>query len=468
MSKKERKIDNRSLNKKAVAFGTGQIADQAAYQSFTILVFTFYYAVIGIDILLITIGFVIWSFWNSFNDPILGWLSDRTHTKYGRRLPYVILAIIPLGITLILLFTPPTSIGISDMTSNFIYFMIIIIVFEFWYTMYSLNATSLFPETFITHEERTTANNIRQGLLIIGLALGIILPGLVISDYSDPAALPEYQIFGVIIAIMVIAIGLLFAKFTPREKPEFAQDYKSAPSFLSSIKNCVKSKSFMWYMPAEVANWFVYTMAATIVPLYGKFVLGVTDAILLSLLLAIAFLSAVLFITVVWKPMVRKKGPRKTWMLSMTIWIITLIPLMFITDFIGGVIVFFFFGLGLAGSLYIIDLVVSDIIDEDEVNTGMRREAGYYGVNAFFLRLSSVVVFLAIGPLFIIGDWQQFDPNNITPNIIMILRILMSLLPIIALVIAILAIYKYPLDGERLKQVKEALKKIHEEKKAKI
>ena len=127
MSREEKKEDNRSLNKKALAYSTGQVADQAAYQSFTILVFTFYFAVIKIDILLITIGFVIWSFWNSFNDPFLGWLSDKTHTKYGRRLPYIMLAIIPLGITLILLFTPPSSIGITDKMVNFAYFMVMII-----------------------------------------------------------------------------------------------------------------------------------------------------------------------------------------------------------------------------------------------------------------------------------------------------------------------------------------------------
>ena len=460
--------EEKSTVKDALFYSTGQIADQAAYQAFTILVFTFYYAVVGLPILLITIGFIIWTFWNSLNDPMLGWLSDRTHTKYGRRHPYLMIGIVPLGIMMILLFTPPISIGITDPIINFAYFFIIIIIFEFFYTMYSLNATSLFPETFITEEERTTANNVRQGLLIIGLALGIIMPGFFIDDYSDPNSIAQYQTFGVVIAILIIAIGIFFIKFTPKEKAEFADEYKSAPPLMESIKITTKNKSFMWYMPAEVANWFVYTMLATMVPLYGKFVLGITDALFLSLLLAIAFLSAVFFITIMWKPIVRKYGPKKSWLMSMSIWIGTLIPLMFISDFLSGVIVFFFIGMGLAGSLYIIDLIVSDIIDEDEVNTGSRSEARYYGVNALFLRLSSVFVFLAIGPMFIIADWQVFDPDNITPQIILTLRVLMCVLPIIALSIAILAITQYPLDGERLANVKKELSKIHQEKKAKI
>ncbi|MBA7529335.1 hypothetical protein ES705_21531 [subsurface metagenome] len=232
---------------------------------------------------------------------------------------------------------------------------------------------------------------------------------------------------------------------------------------------CIKSKSFSWYIPAEIANWFVYGILPTLVPLYAKAVLGMEDAFMVSILLGLTFISSVIFITFLWKPIVRKLGNRKAWMISMTTWIVTLFPLMFLGPNMEliAMIVFFFIGLGLSGSLYIIDLIVSDIIDEDEVNTGIRREAGYYGVNAFFLRLAIIVVFISIGPMFIIADWEVFTLPA-SEGIQLTLRILMFGYPAVALIIAILAIYKYPLYGERLKQVKEKLKEIHEQKKSKI
>jgi len=457
--------------KKAASYSTGQIADQAAYQSFTFLVFTFYFAVIQLNITLITIGFIIWAVWNSFNDPMLGYLSDRTHTRFGRRMPYIMIAIIPLGIVLFLLFTPLLPIGAANQIGNFIYFLIIIIVFEFFYTMYSLNATSLFPETFISKDERTKANNVRQVFLILGLFIAFILPGFFITDYSDPTTttLGEYQIFGIVLAIIVICVGGIFIKFTPREKAEFKDDYKKAPGFFDSIKLCIKSKSFRWYIPAEIANWFVYGILPTLVPLYAKAVLGMEDALMTSLLLACTFLSSAIFITILWKPVVRKIGNRKAWMISMTVWIFTLLPLMFLGPnmVIVAMIVFFFIGLGLSGSLYIIDLIISDIVDEDEVNTGTRREAGYYGVNAFFLRLGIIVVFISIGPVFIIADWEVFT-LPVSSAVEMGLRTLMFVYPAVALIIAILAIYKYPLDGEKLIKVKEEVQRLHEEKKSKI
>ncbi len=454
--------------KRGLSYSIGQMSDITSYQTFTFLIFTFYYAVVGVSVILIMIGFIIWALWNSFNDFLIGYLSDKTHTKWGRRYPYIMFSIIPLAFIMFFLFTPLFPVGIENQIPNFVYFLIIIIIFELFFTMYDLNYTALFPELFITLDERTKANNLRQAFAIIGLIMAFVLPGLFITDYSDPQSLGEYQLFGIIIAVIVIIPGLIFLKITPREKAEFKEDYKKTPRFVDSLKTCVKSKSFMWYIPAEVANWFVYGILPAIVPLYGKFVLGITDTLILSLLLGISFISAAIFMTILWKPVVQKIGPRKSWLISMSIWIATLIPLLFIGDMIPGIIVFFLMGIGLSGSLYIIDIIISDIVDEDEINTGIRREGAYYGANMFLMHLSTVLVFLVIGPVFILSNWEMFDPLNVTPEIIFALRSLMAIFPSIALLIALLVIYKYPLDDERLKQVKQQREKLHEEKKSKI
>jgi GPH family glycoside/pentoside/hexuronide:cation symporter len=462
------KIDDGYSNKKAAAYSFGQIADVSAYQTFTFLIFTFYFAIIGLPVLYISLGFIIWSVWNALNDPFMGFISDRTHTRWGRRLPYIMIGLIPMAIIMFLLFSPPKTFGFDAISVNFVYFLIVIILFDLFYTMYSLNLTSLFPETFINIEERTKANNIRQTFTIIGLLFAFILPGFFIADYSDPQYIGDYSIFGVAIMIIVLINGFIFLKFGPKERPEFQSDYKDAPGFFGSIKMCVKSKSFRWYIPCEVATWFIFGMVPTIIPLYAKFVLGVKDSLMISAMMAFMFISAAIFINILWKPLVQKIGPRKSWLLSMSILILTFIPLLFITDLLSGFIVFFLIGIGLAGSLYIIDIVVADIVDEDEVNTGMRREASYYGVNALFLRFTTILVFLSISLVFTNVGWAVYEPEQITPQIIMGLRILISIFPIIALAIGILVIYKYPLDGERLRKVKEKLEIIHGEKKSKV
>ncbi|MFX0018668.1 MAG: MFS transporter [Promethearchaeota archaeon] len=472
MVNKNSKLERKKFSyKRAAAYGIGQLSDIASYQAFTFLTFTFYFAVVGIEIFWISIGFIIWSIWNSFNDTFIGHLSDRTHTKYGRRFPWIMVALFPIALIMFLLFTPPATWGFSDIIGNYIYFLVIIIVFELFFTMYDINFTALYPEIFLTEEERTKGNNVRQLFAIFGLIAAFIMPGLFISSYTSPKP-GEYPLYGIIVAIVVIVPGLLFIKFSPKERVEFREDYKNAPKFFNTLKFCVKSKSFIRYIPAEIANWFVYGMLPVIVPLYGEFILGFEDPLMISLLLGATFLSAALFMTLLWKPLVQRLGPRKSWLISMSIWIATLAPLFFLNSAMPfleviAFIVFFLIGIGLSGSLYIIDIIIADIVDEDEVNTGARREGGYYGVNIFFQRFATVFVFLIIGPVFLIADYPYFT-GSITPEIEFGFRSLMFIYPAIALLIAIIAIFFYPLDGKRLKQVKEQRERIHQEKKSKM
>ena len=206
------------------------------------------------------------------------------------------------------------------------------------------------------------------------------------------------------------------------------------------------------------------------VTLYGKFVLGIGEGetMFLALMLGLTFISMAIFLNILWRPVVQKLGTRKTWLISVIVYFLTIIPLMFITDKWQALIVFFLIGIGLSGPIYLFDLILADIIDEDEVNTGTRREAGYYGVKAFFYKLSTVFVFLAISLVFVNVGWAVFEPEKVTPEVIFGLRALMFIFPAIALGIAFIAVYRYPLDGERLAEVKEKLRKIHEEKKLRI
>jgi GPH family glycoside/pentoside/hexuronide:cation symporter len=158
-------------------FALATMGDAISYQNFTFLIFTFYYAVIGLDVNLMALGFIGWSLWNSINDPLVGLISDRTKTRWGRRIPFILGSFIPLSALMILLWTPPYW----DINLSYFYFLLIIVLWDTIYTTNSLNLTSLFPEMYQTEEDRAKANNFRQILLIMGLLIAFIVPTLIIA-----------------------------------------------------------------------------------------------------------------------------------------------------------------------------------------------------------------------------------------------------------------------------------------------
>ncbi|GAI10940.1 unnamed protein product, partial [marine sediment metagenome] len=172
-----------------VAFSLGEVGDNVALNMFQFLVFTFYFCVVKLPVLWIVLGFVIWSIWNSINDPLIGYLSDKTRSKRGRRVPWMMAATIPLCIVVFLLFTPPINLN-SDMI-NFIYLLVVLFIFDTAYTAFNLNYNALFSEMFIEMEDRAKTGKIRISFVMLATIFAFVLPTLIIEDLTNRYNRPD-------------------------------------------------------------------------------------------------------------------------------------------------------------------------------------------------------------------------------------------------------------------------------------
>ncbi|HMF34263.1 MAG TPA: MFS transporter [Candidatus Lokiarchaeia archaeon] len=445
--------------KRAVSYSLAGFTDVILFQFFSFLIFTFYYSVVGLNVNLITLAFVIWSVWNAFNDPLLGGISDRTHTKWGRRKPFIVAGILPLLVINILLWTPPVG---NDLIT-FAYFLAILCLNDFFYTMYSVNQTSLFPEMFRNLDQRAKANTWVQFLQILALMIAFLLPSFFIPNYTDPKNFPNYMFAAVVISGICLISAIAFIKYGLKERPEYAQDFENNPSFLQSFKITLKNKSFLTYVVGIFALWYAFGMIPAILPLYGRFVLNIDNSTILSLLLATGFISAAVFISV-WRIILQKLAAKVASIIAQLSFIATLLPFMFISDVLSAFIAFIFLGFGLAGALIVRDVTIAVIIDEDELKTGVRREGAFYGVNGFVAKLTNVVIFLSISTVFNSVGWAIFNPLGTTDQTIFGLRSLLSLFPIVLLVLGIIAMAFFPINKAKYAELTTEAKKLHEQK----
>lgn len=463
MSNQTKEIEGKLSTKRFFAFGAGQFSDAIALQMFTIYIFTFYFAIVGLNVNLITIGFIIWSLWNAINDPLLGALSDRTKTRWGRRTPYIVGAVVPLCIVIVLLYTPPTDIAIIA----FIYFLIIMILFDTFFTMYDLNYCALFPEQFQDLEQRAKASAIKQLFTIIGLIFVFIIPTIIIPDLTNKKYIANYMYAALTMIIFIIIGAVIMIKFGIKERAEFSEDYKTAPPILTSLKFSLKNKNFRIFIIMNLCYWYVVGMLPIIAPLYGKFVLGIGEgeAYLLGLLLGLTFISAACFMPL-WRYIAVKVGMKKGVMISLITFIVTLSPFMFISNVSMAIFAFIFVGLGLSGAIYFGDIILSAIIDDDELKIGTRRDGGYFGINALITKLSTILVIITISFVFNTVGWTVFEPVA-TENIILGLRSLMFIFPAIALTIGLIVFTRFPITKEKYEQIKHDIEKLHAEKREK-
>ena len=461
----EIKVDNPKKGsvplKLSLGFAIGEIPDMIAYQGFSFLIFTFYSVVIKLDITKITIVYIIWSIINAFNDPVLGALSDKTRTKKftgGRRRPWIVSMILPLPLIMIFLFTPIQTTPIVTA----IYMAIIMILFDTFYTTYSLNHTSLYPEMFQTDKAREEVGFMRRTIMIVGLLIAFVLPGIVIDDLvgTDQTTKIQYIICGAVFGLLIFIFMLIHLKYGIKEPDLEELHQRKTFSLIESIKHTLTNKDFLLIVFCSTMNWYVFGIIPMILPIYASANFNLEQgAFETSLLLIVAFLSSVPGVFF-WSKIDGKVGSRKAFMFSHLLWIISFIPLLFIQSYTLCLINMIFIGFGLGGAPYFLDRNISNIVDQDELFTKQRREASYYGVHAIFIRLSGILQILSINIVFSYNGWEQVTLVDPTADQKLGLRLLMSIFPAVALLIGLFFLWKFPLNKQRVKENQEKRKKL--------
>ncbi len=448
-----------------LAFATGEITDAVAYQGFSFLIFNFYYFVINMDVAYLTILYVLWSIYNAFNDPILGGLSDKTRTKKlggGRRRPWMIAAWVPLSLIMFFLFTPFATFDQNPVWVS-IYFFVIICLFDTIYTAFSLNRTSLYPEMFRTNKEREEAGTARRIMMIVGLVLAMGLPTFIVGDLSNPANLYRYWIAGAALGVIVFITAWINIKWGVKEPPLEELEEKETTGVFKSIWITLKNWKFVVFVLCSMMNWYVFALFPMVMNIYNKFILaqpwmGENESLFAAILLLVAFLFSGVGV-LIWSKIDSLLGSKVGFLISQAFWVAVLIPMFFVNNYFVALAIMALNGIALGGSPYFIDRHISNIADEDELKTGQRREASFYGVHALIIRLSGIFAIVSMYIILATSDYSIWSDANVANPPEIGLKSLVSWFPAVALVLGIIFLLIYPLNKKEVDVLQNVYKK---------
>ncbi|SFP69587.1 MFS transporter [Caldicoprobacter faecalis] len=380
----------------------------------------FYNDKIGLSISLIAFGTMLFSIWDAVNDPLMGFLSDRTRTRWGRRRPWLLIGAPLYAIAMTLFFNPPKSLG--NGTKLAIYFTVFLMLTETMGTITGTNYHSLFPELFREIKERTVANGIRQALQLVGLIIGVSLTPMLAKSIG-------YSLTGTLFAFLGMGI-FIFSVLGCKEDPEFSKS--TVPGLKESFKAVITNSNF-WAV--SFANFFYQATSALLlagIPFFVKYTLKLPDS-------QATFLTGTVFIiaipaVAVWSWLARKIGSVKTWRIAL-LWLgLSLLPFLFVNSLMQSIIAGAFIGIGIAGVTATLDLVIARIIDEDAAKSGLRREGIYQSTVSFIIRFSGLMKSLAF---ILLAIWFGFESGqNPGPNAALANRMMVSAFPLVLMTLS--------------------------------
>ena len=403
-------------------------------------------AILGLDVdARVFAGFLIFAgrFIDAFTDPLIGWWSDRTRSRWGRRIPFILFSTPFYALFAAAVWFLPNE-GAS--LWNAIYFVIVLELFFIAATMSSGALEALVPE--VTREAKDRMNLVGLIFLfaVFGAGLGLAGSGALVDAFG-------FQVVGTILAV----IGLVFRYFS------LAAVWKHAPrdtvparvDFFRGLKETLRNPQFVYYLPTFV----MFTTGVGIIlgwmPFFASEVLEAEEeGTIASLISTVVIIGAVISGIGFWIVLSRLKLSKRRVYGGCLIASGVAFPLLGLAGLapIGGLVtqglvLSFIAGLPMAAVFMLPKGLTADIADYDAMITGERREAMFYATQNFFEKITFALPPALLSLILLLGDTTE-DPLGI------------RLAPVVAGVLAVLGMtlwhrYRLP-DNVNRETVTEA------------
>lgn len=404
--------------------------------------------------------FLLAKIWDAVNDPIVGWLTDKTVSRMGRRRPWLLFGAVPFGLAFVLHWFVPAL----DEAGKFWYYLLVAVLLDAAATAVSVPYVALTPELTQDYDERTSLNTYRFGFSILGGVLAAFFHTQIVSAFGADKATGHLVSIGVWAAVSVA--GFLATFFGTRE-PDYATAGAAAPGqpagpgFLEGLRMAFQNRPFVLVTIIYLLSWLTIQFVQTNLFIYARDWVGMDASSFGLLLLALQF-SAFGFM-LVWARVSERVGKKMVYYLGTAIFVAVLLGLFFIQP--GQITLLFILavvaGVGVAVCYLIPWSMLPDVIEWDELQTGQRREGLYAGFFVFLQKLGLSLGLFASGWVLDLAGYIPAQPGQAVPvqpaSVLLALRILVGPAGAVILALSFVAAYLYPITREKHAEIRAEL-----------
>ncbi|MEH1768555.1 MAG: MFS transporter [Nostoc sp.] len=471
----QRDILSKKLDLKTkLAYGAGDLGPAITANISVFYLLFFFTNIAGIPAGLAGSILMISKIWDGVNDPLVGFLSDKTKSRrWGRRLPWMFYGAIPFGIFFFLQWIiPQFSANHSDnIWPLFWYYVIIGVISQSFYTVVNLPYTAMTPELTQDYDERTGLNSFRFTFSIGGSILSLILMKIVFSQIADPQ---QQVIVLAAICTVISIVGLYWCVFGVRdrimafESKRIQTEEPASLPFLEQLKIVFSNRPFLFVIGIYLFSWLGVQITASIIPYFVVNCMGLKQSDVPTILIAVQ--GTALLMLFVWGALSKKLGKKVVYFLGMSLWIIAAAGLFFLQP--GQIVLMYVMavmaGFGVSTAYLIPWSMIPDVIELDELQTGQRREGIFYGFMVLLQKFG-----LAFG-LFLVGNALQVagfqasvagSPSPIQPaSALFAIRVAVGPIPTVCLILGLILTYFYPITREMHAEIMLKLKERQEKR----
>ncbi len=421
-------------------------------------VFQFYLLPFYTDVVLLTpalagVAKMIGLAWDGLNDPLTGFVSDTTRTRFGRRRPFLLLAALPIGVTFAMLWTPPGALGPMG---RFVYLVVAYLLLDTCFTLYSTPYYALGAELSSDYHERTQLAAARGLFHVFGLFAGGVIPGLVIAQYADSPATGFIRL-GLGMGAFMTAVALLTG-LVVREPPvtETSGRSPSWGAFVHGLRTSLGNRPFRIMLGTFAVIMVGGGLNQTLVPYVMRYWLARPDVV--GSVVAV-YLTASLASLPLWTQLGRRLGKDRALRLCM-LWAAFALAMLPVVLFPGmsdtllaGLLALA--GLGNGGWIVLAPAIMADIIDHDELETTERREGAYFGLWTLAMKFAQA---LASGVIGVALQLLDYTPNQVQAGHTLLgIKVLYGPVPAGCMLLAFVVFWRFPLTRQRHAEVQAAL-----------